>query len=105
MKALQYTTALLITLLIILTGIRSQERDRKINSNIATLSSRITSIESQLQTIQDNYISYDDLQPVLDEFVEYQEEVDEIRNNLNDFNGLWDQLFNYEQEQYVMRGR
>ena len=31
-------------------------------------------------------------------------EVDEIRNNINDLNVLWKQLFGYEQKQYVMRG-
>jgi predicted RNA-binding protein with EMAP domain len=68
------------------------------------MAGKIKSIESQIQNIQNNYVSYDDIQPVLDDFTEYQEEVDEIRNNLNDFNQLWNQLFDYEQEQYMMRG-
>lgn len=72
---------------------------------VDALESSVAFIESQLQDIQDNYISHDDIQPMTDLFDDYQLEVDSIRNNINDWNSLWNQLFGYEQKQYMMRGR
>jgi regulator of replication initiation timing len=78
--------------------------ERELFKKVDCMEERIASIESQIQNIQNNYISYDDLQPVLTLFDDYQLEVDEIRNNLNDFNGLWQQMFDYKAPKYKLRG-
>jgi peptidoglycan hydrolase CwlO-like protein len=79
--------------------------NKKLINRIEATEERITLLEREVQDIQDNYVSFEALQPVLTDFEDYQLEVDRIRNNLNDFNGLWKQLFGYEQQQYNLRGR
>lgn len=79
--------------------------ERQLIINVNDIQDRVAYVEKQVQDIQDNYVSFEALQPVLTDIEDYQMEVDRIRNNLNDFNNLWAQMFGYEQEQYVMRGR
>jgi hypothetical protein len=79
--------------------------DQVLQNKLEASENRIAFLEKQIQDIQDNYVSFEALQPVLTDFENYQLEVDEIRNNVNDFNGLWKQLFDYEQKQYNLRGR
>jgi hypothetical protein len=78
--------------------------NKKLINRIEATEARIAFLERQVQDIQESYVSFEALQPVLTDFENYQLELDRIRNNLNDFNGLWKQLFGYEQKQYL-RGR
>ena len=79
-------------------------RQTELIKTVNSLKADIVDIKKQLQTIQDNYVSYDDLQPTIDLFDDYQLEVDCIRNNLNDYNGLFENMFGYKVKKYQMRG-
>ena len=113
MKKIDYFIVLILTLAIVLSSFQSRDRDNKIknaleviNKNQVTLAENQVLIESRMQNTDKEIQSIVDKQEQQDQtFKEYQQEVDRIRGNLNDFNSLWNQLFNYEQEQYVMRGR
>lgn len=105
MKKFEFIIALLLTLAIVLSSFQSRDRDNKIKDALETINENQATLQREIQTIQDNYVSYDDIQPVIEMFDEYQLEVDQIRGNINDWNGMWKQFFDYEQEQYMMRGR
>lgn len=96
------TMAILSYIFVLIPAIKSE---RELLKKVDDIESRVTFLEKQVQDLQVNSVSFEALQPVLTDFEEYQLEVDEIRNNVNDFNSLWRQLFGYEQKQYNLRGR
>ena len=111
MKRFEFIAVLILTLMLVL-SFQNKDRDNKIKIALETINknqvifreNQIT-MQQEIQTIQDSYVSYDDIHPLMEMFDEYQLEVDQIRNNVNDFNGLFNQLFDYEQKQYVMWGK
>jgi hypothetical protein len=108
-KKSDFITALILIIILIASQSISQiqhiKRDNGLAIAINSLNENQVVIQREIQDIQDNYVSFDTLQSVLTDFENYQLEVDNIRNNVNDFNGLWKQLFGYEQKQYNLRGR
>jgi peptidoglycan hydrolase CwlO-like protein len=105
MKKLILIAALIIIFVLSLRSYEHAKTDKILFKSLDGIDIRVTSLEEQLQDIQDNYITVDAVEPIVNDIAEYQLEVDEIRNNINDFNELWRQLFDYEQKQYIMRGK
>lgn len=68
---------------------------------IEALEVELTGIKVEVEEIQKDYVRIDDLQPALDDLAVYSEEMEYMKANLNDFNGLWNQLFGYEQKKYI----
>ena len=83
MKKSDYFIALLLTLAIVLSGFQSRDRDNKIKEAIEAINENQTVLQQEIQDIQDSYVSYDDIQPLVDTFDEYQAEVDGIRSKVD----------------------
>lgn len=101
---IKWGIALIVTLsvLFILEGVKQEINDLKVQ--MESMSIQI----NQLQEESINYLARDDLDPVLDKLVTYSEEVhqcmDEVRYLKDDFSawqGMWDALFNYKQQEYL----
>ena len=109
MKKSDFITALVIVFILVASQSISQVQHIKKCNELAiainSLNENQVVIQREVHDLQVNSVSFEALQPVLTDFEEYQLEVDEIRNNVNDFNSLWRQLFGYEQKQYNLRGR
>jgi hypothetical protein len=65
---------------------------------ISELKESISSIKSQLQDIQDNYVSYDDLQPVLDELYDLDQRLIPVEDDVKYYREIWREYFGMEVE-------
>lgn len=89
MKKIRMVAILMSTIAICLIILGMKDADIKLEKRLIGMSDKISSIQTEVQNIQKNYISIEALQPVLDDLAAYQDETDRMRNNLNDFNKLW----------------
>jgi hypothetical protein len=105
LKTLFMITIIFMVGLSLYLSVCNTESIRELKESRKSDQDKIAFLERQVQDIQENYVSFEALQPVLTDFENYQLEQDNIRNNLNDWNGLWEEFFGYEQAQYMLRGR
>lgn len=104
MRKLQYIVALILTLsCVFLIHTASMQK-----SEIETLKLGIAELRHDVTRLDDEsieYVTYEAIQPLIDNIDEYMNEMERMGRNLDDFNALWNALFDYEQEQYVRRGK
>jgi predicted PurR-regulated permease PerM len=59
---------------------------------------KVDDIEQQIQNIQDNYVSYDDLQPVLDELYDLDQRLLPVEDDVKYYREVWREYFGIEVE-------
>lgn len=108
MKKLQHIVALILTLACVFLIRTTSIQQNEIETLKAELKTELIDIKQDIARLDEEsieYVTYEAIQPLIDDIDEYQAEMHRMGDNLNDFNALWNALFDYEQEQYIRRGK